>query len=510
MCIPILTRFWQKIRMGKRAAKGKQQKTRPVAPVNLARCQLKLEDRSANLPGGENPWVGDKLDRANMAEELANMLSGQQGPLTVALDGRWGSGKTYFLTRFMEVYNKKNGIAVYFNAWHDDFLEDPLLSLLGQLTATLGKNPNDTFGESLKQALEPVFKKVGFALCKSFVRNALKIDFDDLSADELATRGEKLLERFGEMTESRDELCDALAKLGTAVRDETGKPMLVIVDELDRCRPTYAVEMLERIKHLFSLENIVFLLGIDRLELEKSIAAVYGDIDAQRYLYRFIDVDFTLPVAPLREFIRGLLIDAKLGQLFKNDSIQLERINNWSYIFSAMADATQMSLREVEHAMRKFALVLFSRTVDLSGMEGLLSAYAVALKMSRNRDLYQRFLQGECQPKEIVDALFTHFDKADYPNMPLRNPITELYECYYRLSDDKSFQYKFEDMCSALIDTEARSVDRSLLPALTETCSLEELRKHFAWIKGTISQRQSWQSLLAVIDRAMSRATELP
>ncbi|MBP5788456.1 MAG: hypothetical protein J6Y19_11655, partial [Kiritimatiellae bacterium] len=470
-----MSRFWQKATKRKGADDEEKQQTRPVAPVHLASYQLKLEDQSATFPLGENPWEGDRLDRANMAEELANMLSGQRGPLTVALDGRWGTGKTFFLTRFVKVYNMKNGIAFYFNAWSDDFLEDPLLSLLGQLTTELGKNPNDTFGESLKQALGPVLKKVGFALCKSFVKNAFEIDFDDLSVDELATRGEKLLEQFGEMAAARDELCDALAKLGKKVREETGKPLLVIVDELDRCRPTYAVEMLERIKHLFSLENIVFLLGIDRLELEKSITAGYGDIDAQRYLNRFIDVDFTLPVAPLREFIRGLLIDAKLGQLFKNDSIQLERINNWSYIFSAMADATQMSLREVEHAMRKFALVLFSRTVDLSGMEGLLSAYAVALNLGEDRERYQRFLQGECKPKEIVDALFLHLDGNDFLNMNPQNPITELYACYYRQSNDKRFQSQFEAMCASLEDVEATSADRSLLPTMTEKYSLEDL-----------------------------------
>lgn len=510
MRIQIFTRFWQTKRKGKRPAEEKQQKTRPVVPVNLAQYQLKLEDRSATPPSGENPWEGDKLDRANLAEDLANMLSGQRGPLTVALDGCWGSGKTYFLTRFMEVYNKKNGIAVYFNAWSDDFLENPLLSLLGQLTAELGKNPNDTFGESLKQALGPIFKKAGFALCKSFVRNALKIDLDDLSVDELATRGEKLLERFGEMTESRDELCNALAQLGNTVREETGKPMLVIVDELDRCRPTYAVEMLERIKHLFSLKNVVFLLGIDRTELEKSVAAVYGDIDAHRYLNRFIDVDFPLPTASLREFIRGLLVDSKLGQVFRNDPIHLERIANCSTIFSAMADAQRMTLREVEHALRKFSLVLFSQIVSLSGDDALLLAYAIVLKLEDDRDRYHRFLRGECKPKEIVDALFTHFDKTDFLNMPERDSITGLYDCYYRLSDDKRFQHEFDSMCAALEDTEAKAVDRSLLPSLTERCSLEELRKRFAWIRGRGSRGQSWTSILSLIDRAMSRAADLP
>lgn len=479
-----------------------------MTETTTASYQLKHKDWSTCLPEGNDLWAEDKLDRAVTAEGLVRLISGQRGPLTVSLEGSWGTGKTFFLTRFQEVYRQRGGEVICFNAWSDDFLEDPLLSLLGQLTSELGKNPNDHFGESLAQAIGPILAKAGFALCKSFARNTLKIDFDDLSLNDLSTKGEKLLDAFKEMTASRDELRKALTDLGNKVRAETGKPLLIIVDELDRCRPTFAVELLERIKHLFLQENIVFLLGIDRVELEKSIAAVYGDIDAQRYLNRFIDVDFPLPATPLRAFIRGLLADSQLGEVFRNDSIHLERIYNWSNVFSTIADAQRMSLREVEHALRKFALVMISQMVNLSGDGALLSAYAVALKLGDDRERYQRFLQGKCSPKEIVDVLFPHFDETDFLNMP--EPITELYDCYYRLSDDKSFQAKFDAMCATLEDTEAKVLDRSLLPSLTERCSREELRKRFAWIRGRSSRREPWTSILSTIDRSMSRAPDLP
>ena len=492
-------------------AENAEQAEKALAEMNLARCQLKLVDRSTTLPEGDDPWQGDKLDRAGLAEGLADMLSGQQGPLTVALDGTWGSGKTYFLTRFREIYRQRNGISVYFNAWRDDFLDDPLLSLLGQLTSELGTNPNDHILGSVAQAALPVLTKAGLAMCKSFLRHKLGVDLSEISVDDLATRGEKLLEQFGEMTASRDELCNALSKLGHKVREETGKPLLVIVDELDRCRPTYAVEMLERIKHLFSLENIVFLLGIDQAELEKSIAAVYGDIDAQRYLYRFVNMEFPLPAVSLHKFVWGQLDDTHLGQLFHGNPIHSDRITKWTSIFTAIADAQRMPLRDVEHALRKFALVLVARHGLLSGEGALLAAYAVALKMSRNRNLYRRFLRGECKPKEIVDSLFLHLDGNGFLEMGRQNPITNLYRTYYTLANDNEFRNQYDTLCDVLAIPGDDPLDGTLLPNLALQCSAEDLRGYFVQAgRGTIDSINTWQNKLAEIDEAMSNAVELP
>ena len=70
----------------------------------------------------------------------------------------------------------------------------------------------------------------------------------------------------------------------------------VFVDELDRCRPSYSVELLERIKHVFSVKGAVFILAVDRDQLLSSISGVYGsNIDAPRYIRKFIDWNFSLP-----------------------------------------------------------------------------------------------------------------------------------------------------------------------------------------------------------------------
>ena len=72
-------------------------------------------------------------------------------------------------------------------------------------------------------------------------------------------------------------------------------PLVFIIDELDRCRPTFAIELLERVKHIFDVPNIVFVFGINRDELTKSLVSVYGEIEAGEYLRRFFDMEFILP-----------------------------------------------------------------------------------------------------------------------------------------------------------------------------------------------------------------------
>ena len=86
------------------------------------------------------------------------------------------------------------------------------------------------------------------------------------------------------------------------------KPLVFFVDELDRCNPHYAVKVLERIKHLFCISNVVFVLSIDKEQLENSIRGYYGSdrIDAGEYLRRFVDVEYILPEPDVKSFINYL------------------------------------------------------------------------------------------------------------------------------------------------------------------------------------------------------------
>ena len=101
-----------------------------------------------------------------------------------------------------------------------------------------------------------------------------------------------------EFKEKLEDLARALNNRTAQADNGNHKPLVVMIDELDRCRPSYAVELLETAKHLFDVDRIVFVLAVNREQLAHAVCALYGaDFNAEGYLRRFFDEDFRLPSA---------------------------------------------------------------------------------------------------------------------------------------------------------------------------------------------------------------------
>lgn len=474
--------------------------------------QLKQANRNADIPEDTPLWSDDKLGRKKTAERLVNMVAGQIGPLTIGLNGAWGEGKTFFLKRFQKTYESKGGCAVYFNAWQDDFLDDPLLSLLAQLKKAVGGLPQETLASSVKQAVLPVLKQAGVALFKSFVKNTAKIDIDAISAKELETKAEKLLDGYETASSSKDQLVAALKTLAKEVSDCSHMPLVVIVDELDRCRPTFAIETLERIKHLFAVAHIVFVLGIDREQLASSIRSVYGDIDAQGYLQRFIDLEFVLPRDTLFQFLQDRLEVSQIDQAIETIDCGSSRdtITSFFAAFCAIADAERLSLRAVEHAIRKFALVACAKDHQ-SHTWTIVTAFAIGLSLLPDKNLFNRFMNCECEPQEIVDAIFPEFD-MDYStiNNAREKAIQYLYELYYHTFWDERTKQEFSAMLEQARQKEGATVDMKHLPALAAKSSPEDVYYFFKGVPYEGGFGVNLKTLLADLRDAMSSIVEFP
>ena len=123
--------------------------------------QLTVMDQS-------NPWQDDVLERTKFASFLTNLVAHEVEPFVVMLNGSWGCGKTFFLQRWQQELVNDGWKALYFNAWQDDFIEDPLVALIGQLYKCLSEAPEfaiskDTvkeMGLATKNILEDVTKHI--------------------------------------------------------------------------------------------------------------------------------------------------------------------------------------------------------------------------------------------------------------------------------------------------------------------------------------------------------------
>lgn len=208
---------------------------------------------------------------------------------------------------------------------------------------------------------------------------------------------------FDEYSDAKDNIKKLKDGIVAAIKKTAAKdkklPLIFIIDELDRCRPTFAIELLERIKHIFDIPNIVFVLGIDREQLGHSIKCVYGqNMDVEGYLHRFIDMNFTLPDAAPAKFCDYLFerwgikdyffLKSEKHEIHSKDYIRFKRI------FRKLCEGFKLSLREIEHAIRIFALAGKNIKVYESVFPDLL-AMLVFLKMKNGR-LYQEFSRGRC------------------------------------------------------------------------------------------------------------------
>lgn len=349
-----------------------------------------------------DPWSDDILDRKKMAKKLTELIRCQSEPFAISITGSWGTGKTFFLKRWQKDLENNNACVVYFNAWEDDCYDDPLVVILEQLINIAEEN-------KLSDIAKDVWKHVKILVPRNIDSVANKFTGLRISVPE-----DRQNINYKERRESRIQVKKLLAKLSKKVKEKENRqyPLVFIVDELDRCRPLFAIELLERVKHIFDVKGIVFVFGINRSELAKSIQSIYGNIDSDAYLMRFFDMDFALPFPNMSAFCKYLFF--KYGLLKKEKPEQPYRRNSdtrWGNFFDAfpvISSVIGLSLRDVEYCTRIVKFAASSRAVVVPELLSILTVLKV-----KNRAIYQGFLQGGCSGADVMN----YVNKLRSPNV---------------------------------------------------------------------------------------------
>ncbi len=252
----------------------------------------------------ETAFDDDILGREKAGSSLSALLDRIEDPLVIALDGRWGTGKTYFLKRWVGAHREQNNgraLTLYFDAFANDYLSDPLVALVSALADRIPAQDEPKLTR-LKTAASKFVKplaKIALNIATFGAKEALN-DLGDAAAEAIHAEAEKVVDDFWDRAEGRQQAMqsfrDALSELVDGKDDADPTPLIIVIDELDRCRPDYALEVLEVIKHFFAVPMVHFVLGVNLSALENSVRARYGDgIDAAAYLQKFISLTFTLP-----------------------------------------------------------------------------------------------------------------------------------------------------------------------------------------------------------------------
>ena len=347
----------------------------------------------------ENIWEGDALGRKEMAENVASIIADPRGLSTISIHGGWGTGKTFFLSRLSWHLRKEGFEAIYFNAWQDDFLHDPLLAILGQLAGDLRGTKLQELGTAALETGGRLIRRIPAAVVEKIAGSRMAEGLDSEPS---------LFDMYEENVKTREELkqklCD-MAKRVAAERED--RPLVFIIDELDRCRPTFAIELMERVKHIFEVPNLLFIFGINRDEMAKSLKSVYGDIDGDTYLRRFFDLELSLPPADLARFTRHLIDKYRLPAFFSGELADIPEVEiSFRHIHDylpMLVGLTNSSLRGAHNCIRLLSMV----ARQLKGRQGIQSVEIVTLIFlkEQNRDLFYRFLEGDARAREVIDWL---------------------------------------------------------------------------------------------------------
>ncbi len=357
---------------------------------------LKVLDRE---PDPESPWADDALDRGAVADRLTAIVGGQEVPFALSVDGRWGTGKTFLLKRWKQELATQGWEAIYYNAWEDDFAHDPLLAILSQLQGSLDRGRFRRVVGKIMKAGRPLLRPAASAALTAAVGVPLP-------SPRPGERPEAGFDAYREKREKKDELRRLLGQMAADVSEESGHPLVVVIDELDRCRPTFAIELLERVKHIFDVPNIVFVFGINRDELVKALQSVYGEIDAGTYLRRFFDMEFVLPEPDPRAFCEHLFarygLEAFLAGHSERGSVNLPAA---THVVPVLLGTMGLSLRDMDYCMRLLSLAARDAEADLAPTLELFVTL-VALKIA-NQTLYRDFVSGAARAADVIDYIHT-------------------------------------------------------------------------------------------------------
>lgn len=361
----------------------------------------------------KKPFEGDALDREELCKGLENFIENSTTPYTLAINASWGNGKTVFL-QMLEAHLKLQEFhCIFFSAWEADFYDNALPALIGEIKGEIERQikSSDYSIEKTKELINTfrtweAASKTVVALCKELPVGGEIIGALSQIAKE-AWKNHDSVEHYLEYQKALKKFKKTLGEF--ASNSAKGKPLVILVDELDRCRPDFALDILERTKHIFDVNSVFFVFGLNKKELEKTIETIYGQIDAEHYLRRFFDetinlVNLANPLDQAMDKI-GLtnLLEKRSDSLMPTDNSQLIHYLN---LFFGMFGP--LSLRDREQVLASVKVTLSMTSLQERAYPILLFYFTIVKLVNPN--LFQKSKIGVNPEDQSSFPFEEHFE----------------------------------------------------------------------------------------------------
>jgi hypothetical protein len=263
-------------------------------------------------------------------------------------------------------------------------------------------------------------------------------------------------------------------------------PAVFFIDELDRCRPDFSISLLERIQHVFSVEGMIFVLGVDRRQLEQSVKSQYGsEVDADGFLRRFIDLNVNLPEPTVEKYCQLLFERFQLQEVFTNRRNGGSERDALMRAFINLAKSYRFSLRVIEQCFIELNLILRT-TPPNTRLFSYLLALLVVLKTARPSSY--SMLLGKVSPSDVNSLLDELKHDLDVSNRVSRWMLAQ-FEVYLIFGCLESDDQRAEPL--EKLKTSAKSenpVDRSYAQQVLRFAEQIQFDSYNREIKNLISQ----------------------
>jgi len=414
-------------------------------------------------------WDDDKLDRQDQANVITAFLENEyktrfyskdkECRYVLNIDSQWGYGKTFFLKRWKQDLQEKKHIVLYYDAWENDFSKDPLLSFLSEITNQLLNKIDSTSAGNAHRVTEFKEKARKLAIASAGILSKKALSalifglltgvpstrlFDSLSfqkegveeeeeegreksdkqtaekiANELSSQlSNDIFDKENSRKKIIEDFKNSLSNVIECIKEENqALPIFIFIDELDRCRPNFTIDIIECVKHIFSVNHLFFVFATDGDQLQATLEKCYGQkFDAEIYFKKIFDREIQLREPDNRQFV-DYLEEKYLSSI---QSQYIESIGKLEHLDSdcsgiksdiiGISESFNLSLRDQEQVCASLDALIKARTELGEKTHTLFACFFIVLwikKKSLFLDLYR--LEKYRNSTQFTNALSSNF-----------------------------------------------------------------------------------------------------
>lgn len=334
-----------------------------------------------DLNSGEhsNPWQSDLLGYERIGETFTSLLKSIDDSKVISIEAGFGRGKTFFRKAWAAHLRKTGEVVIEIDAQQSDHSNDPVITFLAALMETLEPSKRSSWTKAIatgtgvaigaaKIAAGIAARKAGEEAIEG-ITEWFKSEDDNTKLDAMiAEFGEEASKALGaqltaqiaaERVRTQDLPTQMMALRKELTKNADSDRVVVLIDELDRCHPEYAIALLEAMKLVFDQDGYVFVLMANSEHLERLSEQLFGKIsEDEKYLDKFVDIRLQLPASDnvIGQAAYQLVKELPLDRPFA-DGPEFSLLRA-AELAQAIAPLSQLSMRQIKRVLLKVEVAI--------------------------------------------------------------------------------------------------------------------------------------------------------